>query len=888
MSRSSDEPMSRSCGASAPPLAIAAVSFGTLLLELALTRLFSVVLFYHFAFLAISIALLGLGAGGVFAFIWKQKLDAMPLRPLAVKLTLASSVAIVVALEVLLHVPVSLNLTGGNFLRLTAIYLASAVPFFFTGLLFSAVFAREPERIGQFYGADLIGGAAACLAVVPLLNWIGGPNAIVFAALAMAAAAWMWNPKNLPQRLKPSEIQPDNCRPEGLLHPSGGRSQWSRAVVAGFIAAYVILIAANVLLRGKLIDIIYAKGMRRDQPWVEFAKWNAISRVEVDRQGDAKVIVIDADASTYIMGADPARWEEQPPQPTQNRRALGTPESYKKNLMSAAPAVVNVLRPHGDYAIIGPGGGVDVMRALANGSKNVTAIEINPIIANDIMRGRYADYAYHLYQRPEVHLHVQDGRSFIRNSKDKYDVIQMTLVDTWASTAAGAFALSENNLYTVEAFKEYFDHLKPDGMIAITRWEFKEPREALRVVSQGIEALKEMGVESSSRNFLIVSDGDLNADGRPVAVLIKKAPFSEEEEERVLDHVRTNPNLFPIYTPFIYSCPMEHCIVEALPPYKLLEHSRHVKDGVSEPFVKLITAEPDSQLRLSRLEPALKFSPREDWVASYAYEIAPVYDNAPFFFFTFKTRGLINQLLHPHSDVEGIDWKVNLGVAVLFMLLAISFVAVLAFLILPLWLHAPARGVKMAPLIYFIAVGLGYILVEITLIQRFVLFLGHPTYALTVVIFLMLLASGAGSLFARRWITRWREVLSPLAIVVTILLIYWLVLPPLLAALVGLAFALKLAMSFVLLAPLGFAMGMPFPTGLRALNAGTNGSIEWAWAMNAAASVLGSVGAMVIAIHFGLGVTLLCATGSYVAAAILTRAFDATAISPPLADLIES
>src|SRR5205085_10443182 len=166
------------------PVAVAAVSFGSLLLELSLTRLFSVVLFYHFAFLAISIALLGLGAGGVFAFIRKAQLQDVATAKLAQRCCLGSSVAILVALEVVLHVSVSLNLTGGNFLRLTLVYLAAAIPFFFTGLMFSAIFAREPERIAHLYGADLIGGAAACLAVVPLLNLIGGPNAIVFAALA--------------------------------------------------------------------------------------------------------------------------------------------------------------------------------------------------------------------------------------------------------------------------------------------------------------------------------------------------------------------------------------------------------------------------------------------------------------------------------------------------------------------------------------------------------------------------------------------------------------------------------------------------------------------------------------------------------------------------------
>src|SRR6185369_10748846 len=244
---------------------------------------------------------------------------------------------------------------------------------------------------------------------------------------------------------------------------------------------------------------------RRDQSSVEFAKWNAISRVEVDKQGSAKIIVIDADASTYIMAQDPQQqWEGS---------------DYQKNLMSAAPSITNVLRPQGDYAIIGPGGGVDVLRAVANGSPSVTAIEINPLIANNIMRGKYAEYSHHLYELPEVHLHVADGRSWIRNSTARYDVIQMTLVDTWASTAAGAYSLSENNLYTVEAFKEYFEHLKGDGFIAITRWEFKQPREALRVVSQAIEALRQLGVTSPAGHFIVISDGALNEDGRPVLVL---------------------------------------------------------------------------------------------------------------------------------------------------------------------------------------------------------------------------------------------------------------------------------------------------------------------------------------------------------------------------------
>ena len=265
------------------------------------------------------------------------------------------------------------------------------------------------------------------------------------------------------------------------------------------------------------------QGMFRDPAWVEFARWNALSRVEVDRQGQAKAVVIDADASTYIMNADLSQWHTT---------------AWEHALMSAPPALANVLRPHGEFAIIGPGGGVDVLRAVANGSPSVTGIEINPIIATTIMRGRYADYSQHLYERPEVHIHVTDGRSFLRSSPQQFDVVQMTLVDTWASTAAGAFALSENNLYTVEAFREYFEHLKPDGMIAITRWEFRHPREALRVVAVAMDALHRLGVANPARNFIVACQGELDADGIPVVVLAKKTPFTAAEEAAVSAHVR--------------------------------------------------------------------------------------------------------------------------------------------------------------------------------------------------------------------------------------------------------------------------------------------------------------------------------------------------------------
>jgi hypothetical protein len=414
----------------------------------------------------------------------------------------------------------------------------------------------------------------------------------------------------------------------------------------------------------------------------------------------------------------------------------------------------------------------------------------------------------------------------------------MTLVDTWASTAAGAFALSENSLYTVEAFREYFEHLKPDGMVAITRWEFREPREALRVVSVAMQALHELGIENPARNFIVVSQGALDEDGIPVVVLAKKSAFSAEEEAEVRAHLIRNPALAVLYLP---------------------------SDPKGNPFSALI----------ARNDP-------NTFAKEYPYNVAPVNDNAPFFFFTLK----LDTLLHHRGLYRGIDWKVNLGVVVLAMVLVISFVAVLAFLVIPLALRGGRGQDRPVRLLYFVAVGLGYILVEIAFIQRFVLFLGHPTYALTVVVFLLLLSSGAGSLLSRKWVAQTRRAWLPLAFIAGVLLLYVFILPGLLNALVGLPFEAKLLVSAALLVPLGLAMGMPFPTGLRALASipapefpAADGevqenAVEWAWAMNAGSSVLGSVLAMVIAIQFGLNVTLACGAVAYLIAILLSGTLE--------------
>jgi spermidine synthase len=760
-------------GTLSPLGALLTMSFASLLLELSLTRIFSVILYYHFGFLVISLALLGLGAGGVFAYVWKDQLQRRPTGTLGHSISAINSVVIVLVLALVLRIPVSLEWSAANVGKLAAFYLLCSAPFFFTGLVFSVAFARETERIAGLYGADLVGGALACLLVVPLLNWVGAPNTVLFSATAMAVASAVW--------------------------ADAGRRRIAGALLS---AALLVILAANH--SGKLIDVVYAKGMRRS---AEYARWNAISRITVEQGTQYKWIFIDSDANTVIVNLPPRGW-------------MGTKaEPY---LMSLTAAAANVLRPQGEFAIIGPGGGIDVLRAVGSGSPSVTGIEINPLIANTLMRGRYSDYSYHLYDLPEVHLHVSDGRSWMRASSQRFDVVQMTGVDTFAATVAGALALTENNLYTVEAFREYFDHLKPDGILAITRWELKRPQEALRIVSVAMESLHQSGVREIGHNFILVSERPLDrltARAAVVTVLAKKSAFTPEEESSIQAWAAKYPPLDVAYTPSAPKPGPHSALIASNAPYDFARH--------------------------------------------YEFDVSPVTDNAPFFFFTHK----IVELLRNPSDAA------NRGIRVLIIIIFASLAAVQGFLILPL---ALAKGSKphRAPLLYFIAVGLGYILVEIAFIQRFVLFLGHPTYAFTVVVFLMLLSSAVGSLVSKRWLPNPLKVRTPLIVISAVLLVYLVILHPLLTGLVGLPFGIKALLSGALLIPLGFAMGFPFPTGLRALAGCGENTAEWAWALNAASSVLGSVAAMAIAIEFGFNAVLGCAAAAYLLASALTWLFE--------------
>jgi predicted membrane-bound spermidine synthase len=465
-------------------LGVALTTLATLLLELSITRIYSVVFYYHFAFLAISLALFGLGAGGVFSYYVASRPGGFfsKLGTLAV----LNGLAVLAALLFILSRPAELRI-----LSFALIYFSSSIPFFLSGTVLSLAIGETVERINRVYFVDLLGAAAGCLLLVPLLNVMGGPNTVMAAGVIFAVSAAIWF--NLAGR---------------------GRARAAAVVLA---LAIVFLIAINGKLH--LVDVRYAKGQKLAPE--SFVKWNSFSRIAIAKQGPGLGIYIDADAATGIAKFN---WEH-------------FTDAQRDALLHQGPGFVYDVRPAAKTLIIGPGGGWDVARALASGSTAVTGVEINPIIARTIMQERFPHLSNSLYLRPEVHIVVEDGRSFVRGSSEKYQVIEATLVDTWASTAAGAFALSENNLYTSDAFYDYLNHLTADGLLSFTRWGFQPPRESLRLLSLAMDALRRLGQTDPSRHFIVLREHSdiMNSSGAQDTVLISRTPFTDAD----LTHVRT-------------------------------------------------------------------------------------------------------------------------------------------------------------------------------------------------------------------------------------------------------------------------------------------------------------------------------------------------------------
>jgi hypothetical protein len=474
--------------------------------------------------------------------------------------------------------------------------------------------------------------------------------------------------------------------------------------------------------------------------------------------------------------------------------------------------------------VIGPGGGRDLVSALVFGAGHVDGVEINPIIADDVMRDRFREFSGGIYTNPRVRITVDDGRSFVRRSPDRYDVIQASLVDTWAATAAGAYTLTENSLYTVDAFNDYLDHLNDRGILTITRWVF----DGLRLVSLAQEACEARGWSAADR-LAIVRQKDV------ATFLLKKTPFTTGE----IDQLRA------------IAARLQFDVLYAPGGDARIDDDFGAGTQLGD-YARLIRA-PD----------------RHAFYASYPQDITPTTDDRPFFFHTTKVGDQF-------QTAFGRSMLFGNGLSALLTLMAISAALVLLFIVGPLLLAAfnPPEGghhVRGLPhrwaawLAFFGALGAGFMLIEVAVLQRFVLLLGHPVYSLTVTLFSLLLGTGLGAAWSRRFPDTALRHTGAIALALIAVLggVIILIVTPIVAWAIPFARAARMAIAVATLLPLGIALGLPMPTGLRMLSAKAPQMIPWAWGINGALSVVGATLAIFIAMNWGFNTTLFAASATY-------------------------
>src|SRR6202142_931599 len=780
------------------------LSFAVLLVELLLTRIFSVTMFYPLSFMVVSLAMLGFGVSGLIVNLLPERFSEDRLRPQLVACAVLFAVTAIVAVGVAFRLPISLDTSARNWLRIATVYVLCAVPFLCGGLVVSLILTHRTAQANRLYFCDLLGAALACLVFIPATNFLGAPTAVLFAAVIA-------------------------CVGGAVL--AGGAARFGRDAAIALALALSVLWIANTRLR--FYDLRFIKGHR--QPPTLAMKWNSFSRVDVAGTPLELWTPRPPVFAGYSATLDPNfRVEEtwlryDADAATQITRFDGD-VSRLAHLDSDVSSSVYQLRTYRDVLVIGPGGGRAILTALHMGSGPVTGVEINPITLH-LMRTRFRTFSGGLYDNyPGVRMINDEGRSFLRHSSEKFGVIQASLVDTWAASAAGAYALTENNLYTVEAFQDYLRHLAPGGVISFPRWFSSPPLESLRVVSLAVEALHREGFDNPSGSILVVrTNPDETFLASLGAILVKPAGFSDDEVAR-LRAWATKMGFVVDYAPDDGALGM--------PP-----NDFHGVVGAGS----------------------------ADFIASYPYDISPVYDDRPFFFSSVPLIPWIAAQLGL-SDAPVGGQRLGLGAQTLLISLTVTAGATGVILVLPLaayWRRPrPTQGHRVAPsralawAMYFAGLGLGFILVEIVLVQRFGLFLGYPAYSLSVVLFTMLLSSSVGSLVSGRW-TSARALPAIVAAVCAFILVYAAALPRLLQATLGAATPGRILGAVLVIAPLGFLMGMPFPTGLRRAALESKGLGSWAWAVNGGASVFGSTLTVLISMTYGFTASFLCGAAAY-------------------------
>ena len=790
------------------------VALSTLTYQLLLTRTFSVTMYYHFAFVAISVTMFGMAVGALAVFLRPTVfVPERVSRHLAIG---SAAFAVTIVLSYLTHlaIPFLIEASLVSVYAIALTYAALSIPFIFSGIVVSLALTRFPAQVSALYAADLAGAALGCIVVGPVVRLADAPTAVLATSAVAASAALLFA----------------NETPSAL-HTVGHRAL-TRGCSVLALALTVAAVSHGVAARHNAawLRLMWVKGQYEARPLVE--KWNSFSRIRVIGNPERAVrpsgwglsSTLPAGRTAYELHLDIDSYAG-----TELTAFHGDPEEVA-HLKYDVTNVVHYLRPDSRVIVVGTGGGRDVLSALAFNQKDVTGIEINDGIL-DLVNRRFGDFTGHLDREPRVRFVNDEARSFIARLQDQADIIQISLIDTWAATASGAFVLTENSLYTVNAWRIFMDHLAPRGILTVSRWYYADrPGEVYRLAALASTTLMQMGVTRPGDHYAIVRArpvGSLNAPDGVGTILVSRDPLSSHDLD-VLESVAARMN------------------------FEVVQSPRHSAD-------EIFAAIASDRLR--------------DAIAQHPLNISAPTDDTPFFFHMLRLRDVFN-IARWHD--QGIVRFNMTAVGVLGVLLVTVTVLTASCIFLPLMLSARRADFAgaMPHLLFFAAIGFGFMLVEISQVQRLTIFLGHPVYSLSVVLFSLLLASGAGSLSTTTLKAGAdnHSVMTRMLLLVIVLVAFGAITPGAVRHYEAASTPVRIAIAVAILLPIGFFMGMAFPIGMgRALREAPS-IAPWLWGVNGAASVCASVLVVVIAIGAGISAAFWVGTACYVVALIaLTR-----------------
>ncbi len=778
---------------SPPRFTILLVSAMALSYEILLMRLFSIVQYHHFAYMVISLALLGYGASGTFLVFFRQQfLRRFPVVLIGnILLFGITVVACYLGGQHLLFNPDEIFWNNRQWLKLFALYLLLALPFFFAANCIALAFSRFRQRISAIYAADLFGAGLGSIFIIGLL-FIFFPQKLLLLLgsfiFSIAMVAW------LELRLQPRWqallfigaaavlfLLP-SAWTDLAISPYKGLSQQMRINGSRIAEQKSSPLALLTVVENNLVPFRYAPGLS----------------LAAQSEPPAQVgIFMDGDSMNVIT-----RFPDDV-----SRLA------YLDKLTSALPYH---LKQAMDILILGAGAGSDILQALYYKTVDIAAVELNPQVVQ-LVRNR-PEFSGNLLDRENVRVLIGEARSFVSGSSKNFDLIQLPMLNTFSSTAAGLYALNENYLYTVEALQEYMQHLAPAGYLGMSRWIKLPPRDTLKLFATALEALERLGTQDSGNHLVMIRSW------QSAFLLVKKAPFSPEEINRVKEFCQER--LFDL----VYYPGMRR---QEANRFNILRQP-YFYDGA----VSLLGKEAGSFMK------------------RYKFNIKPSTDDRPYFSNFFKWRTLPEIFrLKGQGGMVLLESGYLILVLTLFQAIAASLLLILLPVIARPYAQVSEAGWNRPRIVaYFFAIGLGFLFLEIAYIQKFILYLGHPLYAAAAVLAIFLVFAGMGSQYgqAKRVHIKW-----PVAVILGLGIVDLIAVNLLFDALNWLPVPVKIFSAILILGPLAFCMGMPFPLALTEVGTDAPDLIPWAWAVNGCASVIAAVLATLLAIHFGFTAVVL-------------------------------